>query len=219
MNMLPDELLQVKQYLQKNNLLLPSGSGDARRDSGEAEKAVISRLQNHQWKNFSIHSPNIGKGHNRSWYDIKVNEYYCDIKISELKTADNTNAKQAVFYFLTGLDPAQQQISNTEKIFFSEMAQHEEKNEKRDFYYLIINKINPSDIFIINLKGLKKLQVAPNNLPFQCNWNDNRESQNRTWLEAKEFLLSKWAEGIKKKLKNTQNGMPKYYPKYFNAIF
>ncbi len=216
MNVLPRELLQIQKYLQKNKLLLPSGSGDARRDSGVAEKEVISHLQNHNWGDFLIRSPNTGKGHNRSWYDIMVKEYYCDIKISELKTADNTNAKKAIFYFLTGLDPEEKQISNAEKVFFSEMRQNEKSDEKRGFYYLIINKIDSSDSFIINLKGLKKLQVAPNNLPFQCNWNENREPENRTWQKAKEFLLSNWAKGIKKKLENTKKGMPEHYPEYFN---
>ena len=95
------------------------------------------------------------------------------------------------------------------------MKKNEKPDEKRDFFYIIINKNDTSDVFILSLKGLKKLQAAPNNLPFQCNWSQNRESAGRSWQEAKDFLLRKWAEGITKKLENVKKGMPWSYPEYF----
>ena len=42
---------------------------------------------------------------------MEINDYFCDIKISDLKRSDNTGAKQAIYYFLTGITtpaPAQQ---------------------------------------------------------------------------------------------------------------
>ena len=212
--MIPTEILKVVKYLKKNPISLPKGSGDARRDSATAENTIISYLQNQSF-GFNIVSPNIGTGHNRSWYDIQINNYHCDIKISELKTTDNTNAKKAIFYLLTGLDP--NKISNTEKVFFKEMKKKESVDEHRDYFYIVINKIDIQDVFALSLKGLKEVQIAPNNLPFQCNWNKNRDIQTRNWQNAKDFLLSKWAKSIQQKIENTKKGMPEYYSEYFDS--
>ena len=150
--MIPTEILQVVKYLKQNSISLPQGSGDARRDSATAENTIISYLQNQSF-GFNIVSPNIGTGHNRSWYDIRIKNYHCDIKISELRTTDNTNAKKAIFYLLTGLDP--NKISNTEKVFFKEMKKKESVDEHRDYFYIVINKTDTKDVFALSLKGLK----------------------------------------------------------------
>lgn len=211
---LPNEIQKVIDYLRNNPVTLPKGSGDARRDSGEAEKNIIACLQNSQW-DFHIKSPNIGTDHNRAWYDIQIANYYCDIKISELNTADNTNAKKAIFYFLTGVDPIQ--VSDKESSFFACMKKKETPDDTRDYYYIVVNKNNPSDVFAISLKHLKKVQTNASNLPFQCKWKENRDSfTQRTWHEAKKFLLSEWAKGIQKKLQNTNAGMPTTYPEFFD---
>ncbi len=69
------------------------------------------------------------------------------------------------------------------------------KNTDRDYYFLIINKNDPKDIFINSLKGIQTLQ--PNNLPFQCKWDNNREIIQRDFDESKNFILSALAESIK----------------------
>ena len=214
--MIPNKLLKVEEFLRRNPVILPKGSGDSRRDSGEAENKILSILQNQQsnWGT-KIHAPNIGKTHNRSWYDVRIGQYYCDIKVSALKSADNTNAKNAVFYFLTGRDPIVNKVNMAEKEFFKEMKQNESPHSRRDYFYIVINKNNPSDVFMVSLKGIRELQVSANNLPFQCHWSKNRKTQKRDWKEAKDFLLSCWAQGIRKKMENVKKGMPKYYPSYF----
>lgn len=49
------------------------------------------------------------------------------------------------------------------------------KNNKKDYYYLVINKTDITDIIINSLKGLTLLSSNINNLPFQICWNKNRE--------------------------------------------
>ncbi|RKV31241.1 restriction endonuclease [Helicobacter pylori] len=69
------------------------------------------------------------------------------------------------------------------------------KNTNRDYYFLIINKNDPKDIFINSLKGIQTLQ--PNNLPFQCKWDNNREIVQRDFIESKNFILSALAKSVK----------------------
>ena len=87
--------------------------------------------------------------------------------------------------------------------------------ETRDFYYLIINKQNPSDSFVVSLKGIKNVRSNPRNQPFQCKWNSSRSFENRNWEEAKQYLLKNWAESIKKEIELAEQGMPIHYPEYF----
>ncbi len=69
------------------------------------------------------------------------------------------------------------------------------KNTDRDYYFLIINKNDPKDIFINSLKGIQTLQ--PNNLPFQCKWDNNREIIQRDFDGSKNSILSALAKSVK----------------------
>jgi hypothetical protein len=53
---------------------------------------------------------------------------------------------------------------------------HKEFNSinKKDYYFLVINKKNSKDIIINSIKGLVILTSNINNLPFQICWNKNR---------------------------------------------
>ena len=48
------------------------------------------------------------------------------------------------------------------------------KNYKKDYYFIVLNKKNNKDIIINSIKGLTKLNSNINNLPFQVCWNKNR---------------------------------------------
>jgi hypothetical protein len=45
------------------------------------------------------------------------------------------------------------------------------KNNKKDYYFIILNKTNTDDIIINSIKGLIILTPNINNLPFQVCWN------------------------------------------------
>jgi len=45
---------------------------------------------------------------------------------------------------------------------------------KKDYYFIVLNKKDPNDIIINSLKGLFILTSNINNLPFQICWNKNR---------------------------------------------
>ena len=210
--MIPAALQAVAQAIKNGTVQLQSGSGDARRDAAMSEGNIISFLQNqNKW---TITSPNIGSAHDRSWYDMQVDGFYCDIKVSELHSNDNTNAKKAVYYLLTGKDPAR--VPSQQKSFFKLMKENESKDEERDFYFIVVKKPSANDAFVVSLKGIAKLTSAPNNLPFQCRWDDCRNPEQRTWEQAKQFLLEHWAQSIKRRIETTKSGMPAFYPDFFS---
>ena len=47
-------------------------------------------------------------------------------------------------------------------------------NNKKDYYFLVLNKNNSNDIIINSLKGLRTVTQNLNNLPFQIKWCDNK---------------------------------------------
>jgi hypothetical protein len=49
------------------------------------------------------------------------------------------------------------------------------KINKKDYYFIVLNKIDSKDIIINSIKGLKILTPNINNLPFQICWNKNRD--------------------------------------------
>ena len=48
------------------------------------------------------------------------------------------------------------------------------KYNKKDYYFIVLNKTDASDIIINSVKGLVILAPNINNLPFQVNWSKNR---------------------------------------------
>jgi hypothetical protein len=47
-------------------------------------------------------------------------------------------------------------------------------HNKKDYYFLVLNKTDASDVIINSVKGLTVLTPNINNLPFQICWNKNR---------------------------------------------
>jgi hypothetical protein len=45
---------------------------------------------------------------------------------------------------------------------------------KKDYYFVVLNKMEVNDIIINSIKGLTILTPNINNLPFQVNWSKNR---------------------------------------------
>ena len=217
--MIPQILLEMAAEITNQKPVLPSGSGDGRSDSVAAEDKVIGFLQNWSSQNSSewrINSSNIGRRHNRSWYDFSVDnghKIFCDIKVSDLKGQDNTNAKLAIYYFLTGKDPDKAPRQWSE--FFEDMSSNEKEDDNRDYYYLVVSK-KTRESFVVSLKGIAKVRPAHNNPPFQCKWDECRTPISRTWQEARDYLLCKWAKSINNGIQALESGMPKFYPDFFN---
>ncbi|EQD88519.1 hypothetical protein HPSA50_0836 [Helicobacter pylori SouthAfrica50] len=187
--MIPTQLNEIAEFLRTNPYSLSQPLQDGRLNSSVNEEEILNTIKGH----FSIQLPKA-----REWWDFGFEEndifYPVNIKITTTKTADNLNCKLGIYYALCGLLPEFNNEIAWEK-YFQKLHKDLGTNTNRDYYFLIINKNDPKDIFINSLKGIQTLQ--PNNLPFQCKWDNNREIVQRSFMESKNFILSALAESIK----------------------
>ncbi len=178
-----------EEFLKTNPYHLSQPLQDGRLNSSVNEEEILNTIKDY----FPIQLPKA-----REWWDFsfKKNDifYPVNIKITTTKTADNLNCKLGIYYALCGLLPEFNNEIAWEK-YFQKLHKDLGKNTDRDYYFLIINKNDPKDIFINSLKGIQTLQ--PNNLPFQCKWDNNREIVQRDFDGSKNSILSALAKSVK----------------------
>ncbi|MGL2701468.1 restriction endonuclease [Helicobacter pylori] len=187
--MIPTQLNEIAEFLKTNPYHLSQPLQDGRLNSSVNEEEILNTIKDY----FPIQLPKA-----REWWDFsfKKNDifYPVNIKTTTTKTADNLNGKLGIYYALCGLVPEFNNKIAWEK-YFQKLHKDLGKNTNRDYYFLIINKNDPKDVFINSLKGIQTLQ--PNNLPFQCKWDDNRKIIQRDFNESKNFILSALAKSVK----------------------
>ena len=187
---LPNLLNDIVDFLKKQNLQLSNQSRDGRINSAFNEDEIFRLLES----KFAINHPNM-----RDWVDFSFYEnnvfYPVNIKVSTTKTTDNLNCKLGIYYALTGKIPPFNNGVSWE-IYFKTLSENLKANSK-DYYFLIINKDNPSDVFVTSLKSLESILPNGNNLPFQAKWDNNRQLIHRDFESAKAFLLGTFEESLK----------------------
>ncbi|WP_393970983.1 hypothetical protein OXIME_001230 [Oxyplasma meridianum] len=187
---IPKKLEEIRKYLIESNMELSNSFADGRVNSRINEDEVIRLIRG----NFSINVPK-----SRAWYDFSFEEtgifYPVNIKITETTSADNLNCKLGIYYALTGKIPDfPNEIDWLD--YFEKLKTNLSENSK-DYYFLVINRSNTTDIFINSLKSLTTLQPNGNNLPFQCKWGINRIIKVRDYEDAKKFILKNFGESIR----------------------
>ncbi len=186
--MIPTQLNEIAEFLKTNPYNLSQPLQDGCLNSSVNEEEILNTI-----KHFPIQLPKA-----REWWDFSFEEndifYPVNIKTTTTKTADNLNCKLGIYDALCGLVPEFNNEIAWEK-YFQKLHKDLGKNTDRDYYFLIINKNDPKDIFINSLKGIQTLQ--PNNLPFQCKWGNNREIVQRNFTESKNSILSALAKSVK----------------------
>ncbi|WRG58894.1 restriction endonuclease [Helicobacter pylori] len=186
--MIPTQLNEIAEFLKTNPYSLSQPLQDGRLNSSVNEKEILNTIKDY----FPIQLPRA-----REWWDFSFEEndifYPVNIKTTTTKTADNLNCKLGIYYALCGLLPEFNNEIAWEK-YFQKLHKDLGKNTNRDYYFLIINKNDPKDVFINSLKGIQTLQ--PNNLPFR-KWDNNREIVQRNFIESKNFILSALAKSVK----------------------
>lgn len=187
--MIPTQLNEIAEFLRTNPYNLSQPLQDGRLNSSVNEEEILNTIKDY----FPIQLPRA-----REWWDFSFEEnkifYPVNIKTTTTKTADNLNGKLGIYYALCGLVPEFNNEIAWEK-YFQKLHKDLGTNTNRDYYFLIINKNDPKDVFINSLKGIQTLQ--PNNLPFQCKWDNNREIVQRSFIESKNFILSALAKSVK----------------------
>jgi hypothetical protein len=176
---LPLIMYKIQKYLKLREFLFSTQNEDGRINSCIDEDEVIKLLI----KKFGekIKKPKI-----RMWYDILAFDYMygwipINIKTTTTLTSDNTGNLAMCVYAYTNeeLDIHNGKSYKNGKMSDILLNKLENKkyntNNKKDYYFIVLNKTNISDIIVNSVKGLTILTSNINNLPFQVCWKKNRE--------------------------------------------
>ena len=174
---MPLIMYKIKKYLKTQTFKLSNQNEDGRINSCDDEDVII-KLIIEKFGN-KIKKPKI-----RMWYDILVFDYIygwipVNIKTTTTLTSDNTGNLAMCVYAYTDetLDIRDKSYENGKMsdILFDKLKNKKYNiNNKKDYYFIVLNKRNTKDIIINSVKGLTSLTPNINNLPFQVCWDKNR---------------------------------------------
>ena len=176
---LPLIMYKIQKFTKELMFKCSTLNSDGRDNSKIDEKNLIPLLI----KKFD---KRIVQAADRFWYDILAYDYtygWIPINIKTTTTEKNDNVGNlsiCVYSYTDGkLDIHRKQNYDNGKmsiILFNKIKDKQyNKLNKKDYYFLVINKKNPSDIIINSVKGLTTLTSNLNNLPFQICWKKNKE--------------------------------------------
>lgn len=175
---LPAILIYVRKYLLSCNIKCYNKFKDGRHNSYNDENTIINKLEQNTSLMGRIYYPDI-----RMWYDIlllddKYGWIPVNIKSTTTKSCDNIGNLAVCCYSYTNEKMKFDRMYNNgdmAKVLYDKLNKYEYNDNKRDYYFIVINKNKPNDIIINSVLGLSKLSPNINNLPFQIKWDDNRE--------------------------------------------
>lgn len=208
-NNLPNVLYQLKNYLINKKINMCKTSNDGRINSYKDEDIIIEIIEKE--KKFKIKKPDV-----RNWYDFLIYDYIygwipVNIKTTTMTTSDNTGNYAMCVYSYTDekldLDKTYQNGKMTDILIDKLKNKKFNMNYKKDYFFIVVNKINTQDIIINSVKGLKTLTQNINNLPFQVKWGKNKE------YEYKNIKLV-----LKKFLETQQGPKPSWKETYLTQI-
>ena len=191
-NHLPNSLLTIKKILEERTIKLCETSNDGRINSCMDEDEII-RILSEELAN-RIYKPKV-----RMWYDILVLDFQCgwlpvNIKSTTTLTSDNTgNLAMCVYSYTDEVLNLYKTYQNgrMSEILIEKLKKKEYNyNNKKDYYFVVVNKDNSKDIIINSVKGLIELTPNINNLPFQVCWNKNREFKYKNITKSIKILLN-----------------------------
>jgi hypothetical protein len=175
---LPLILYKIKKYLKLQAFQFSTQNEDGRINSCIDEDQVIKLL-------IEKFGEKIKKPKIRMWYDILAFDYMygwvpINIKTTTTITSDNTgNLAMCVYAYTNEMLDIHRNKSyengNMSDILFNKLQNKKyNTNNKKDYYFIVLNKTDASDIIVNSVKGLTILTPNINNLPFQVCWDKNR---------------------------------------------
>lgn len=175
---LPLIMYNIQKYLKLQVFQFSTQNEDGRINSCIDEDKVINLLI----KKFGekIKKPKI-----RMWYDILAFDYTygwipINIKTTTTLTSDNTGNLAMCVYAYTDeildihMDKSYENGKMSNILFNKLKNKRHNTINKKDYYFIVLNKNKASDIIVNSLKGLTILTPNINNLPFQVCWDKNR---------------------------------------------
>lgn len=182
---LPTFLQIVQKALSDAKLILNQSTKDGRVNSTIDEDIVIQYLQ-------TRFGERIKKSVERHWFDMMIYDYSygwipINVKTTTMTTADNVGNLALLLYSLTSYSMEfhkSYQNGIVAPIFARHIRERKiNQNQKRDYYFLVVNKKKTDDVVVNSLRGLKHLTPNNNNLPFQVKWSINRKFHYHTVKE------------------------------------
>lgn len=175
---LPLIIYKIREYLKLQTIHFSNINDDGRINSCIDEEEVIRKIL--EKFGDKIRTPKI-----RMWYDILVYDFMygwlpVNIKTTTTLSSDNTGNLAMCVYAYTNhvlkLDGDKTYDNGKmSEILFTKLKNKEyNKSHKKDYYFIVLNKINKGDIIVNSIKGLTLLTPNINNLPFQVCWDKNR---------------------------------------------
>ena len=177
---LPLIMHKIKQHLETQSFQFSSQNEDGRINSCMDEDNII-RLLVEKFGN------RIKKPEKRHWYDILALDYLhgwlpINIKTTTTLTSDNTgNLAMCVHVYTNEKLDIHMMHKSYENGKMSDILFNKLKNKeyntipKKDYYFIVLNKTNATDVIVNSVKGLTILTPNVNNLPFQVKWGNNRK--------------------------------------------
>ena len=173
---LPLIMYVIQKHLKLHSIQFSNETDDGRINSCIDEPKVIQLLIDRFGK--KIEKPKI-----RMWYDILAFDHMygwlpINIKTTTTESADNTGGLSMCVYAYTDerLDIHKDHNNGKMSVMLYDKIKNKEynTNNKKDYYFLVLNKTNANDVIVNSVKGLTILKSNVYNLPFQVRWNDNR---------------------------------------------
>ena len=175
---MPLIMYKIQKYLKSKPLQFSTQNEDGRINSCIDEDVIIQLL-------IEMFGNKIKKPKIRMWFDLLAFDYMygwipINIKTTTTRTSDNTGNLAMCVYAYTDeiLDICRDKSYENGKmshILFSKLKNKlYNTNNKKDYFFLVLNKTDASDIIVNSVKGLTLLTPNINNLPFQVNWSKNR---------------------------------------------
>ena len=191
---LPLIMYKIQNYLKLQAFQFSSQNEDGRINSCLDEVEVI-KLLNEKF------GTRIKTPEKRHWYDILAYDYMygwipINIKTTTTLTSDNTGNLAMCVYAYTDEILNIHRVKSYDNgkmsnILFNKLKKKEYNfNNKKDYYFIVLNKTDTSSIIINSVKGLTTLTPNINNLPFQVCWNKNRSYKyENIHKKIKQFII------------------------------
>ena len=190
---LPLIMYKMQKYLKSQKIQFSNDNADGRINSCFDEDEVIrllierfdKRIIKPEKDNKKTKKTCEKEDKPRMWYDMLAFDYMygwipINVKSTTTKTSDNIGNLSTCVYSYTDeqLDIHRKNTYENGKmsdILFKKLKDKKyNTNPKKDYYFLVLNKTDASDIIVNSIKGLTILTPNINNLPFQVCWDKNR---------------------------------------------
>ena len=198
--MIPKILEDIQNWLKKYEIEISEAvEGEGRGGSLKDEGSIKKALWNSPYKD-RVFDEKARKCGDMTVLDYNNTDYHVvNIKTTNGKSSDNGHSKCGFVYALTDLK-SNQIPGRMDLIQMNELIKsHQADIPQKDYWFLCINKKNPSEVIIRGAKQINNWVVNPNQSNIlQINWKKEKicDPAERTWDEAYNVLIGGTIESI-----------------------